>query len=63
MFHLKCDCISSWPAILALMKNHVEYLTLFSFCRYVIGKDGVVKKVYNSQFDPESHIPAALEAL
>lgn len=30
---------------------------------YVIGKDGVVKMIYNNQFDPESHIPAALEAL
>ena len=27
------------------------------------GKDGVVKAVYNNQFDPESHIPAALDAL
>ena len=27
------------------------------------GKDGVVKGIYNNQFDPESHIPAALDAL
>lgn len=39
----------------------IQYLSLF--CRYVIDKKGVVQKIYNSQFDPESHIPAALEAL
>lgn len=30
---------------------------------YVIGKDGIVKLVYNNQFGPESHIEKALEAL
>lgn len=30
---------------------------------YVIGKDGVVKAVYNNQFDPESHVEEALKAL
>ena len=27
------------------------------------GKDGTVKAIYNNQFDPESHIGKALEAL
>mmetsp|Transcript_10157 Transcript_10157/g.30500 ORF Transcript_10157/g.30500 Transcript_10157/m.30500 type:complete len:195 (+) Transcript_10157:102-686(+) len=30
---------------------------------FVIGKDGTVLLKYNNQFDPESHIPKALEAL
>lgn len=30
---------------------------------YVVGKDGSIKCVYNNQFDPESHVGEALEAL
>jgi peroxiredoxin Q/BCP len=30
---------------------------------YVIGKDGLIKLVYNNQFDSESHVDKALEAL
>lgn len=30
---------------------------------YVIGKDGTIKLVYNNQFNPESHVEEALEAL
>lgn len=30
---------------------------------YVIGKDGIVKEVYNDQFGAEKHIEKALAAL
>jgi peroxiredoxin Q/BCP len=30
---------------------------------YIIGKDGVVKNVYNNQFKPESHVEEAIKAL
>uniref|UniRef100_A0A7S2V5C5 thioredoxin-dependent peroxiredoxin n=1 Tax=Fibrocapsa japonica TaxID=94617 RepID=A0A7S2V5C5_9STRA len=30
---------------------------------YVIGKDGIVKKIYDNQFNPESHIDVVKEAL
>eukprot|EP01024_Parvocaulis_polyphysoides_P035678 TRINITY_DN31678_c0_g1_i1.p1 TRINITY_DN31678_c0_g1~~TRINITY_DN31678_c0_g1_i1.p1 ORF type:complete len:187 (-),score=33.29 TRINITY_DN31678_c0_g1_i1:245-805(-) len=30
---------------------------------YVIGKDGIVKMVFNNQFQPEKHIQEALDAL
>ena len=41
---------------------YAEFFCLHSATCYA-GKDGVVKAVYNNQFDPESHIPAALDAL
>jgi peroxiredoxin Q/BCP len=30
---------------------------------FVIGKDGVVMSVYNSQFAPEKHVEEAIKAL
>ena len=30
---------------------------------YVIDKSGIVKAVYNNQFNPESHVDEALKAL
>ena len=30
---------------------------------FIIGKDGVIKEIYNDQWGPEKHISVALEAL
>lgn len=42
------------PATLGLLPGRVTY---------VVGKDGVVKKIYNSQMDVKSHVDVAKAAL
>ena len=44
---------------MSLQRSHCLLITL-CVC---VAKDGTVKAVYNNQFDPESHIEKALEAL